>query len=307
MTQNHRHRVIVTSGLGNQLFQFAFGHYIAKKLKSRILIENKPTSGSTPHVKFLLDDLMNFCTHIDLKKHFTIGHDSLIERFLYRSKLAGYWENFVLKNKNYIKITDSDIHLFVPSNKKSTIENYSFDGFWQDWKFVDLVSTSVIEDLITFLDKKIIMHNQHKSIFLKNLVIHIRRGDYLYPRFKGFFGVIKTDSYLPVIKQIKLENPGIIITTLTDDIDLLKKENIGMNFGTIIDPRQSNPWEALKIMTNADYLITANSSLSWWGGYLCMNKGGVVYVPKPWFQNENAPKFEHYMHPQFNIYEANFY
>ena len=307
MSRNQNHRVTITNGLGNQLFQFAFAHYLTGIFETNISIENKPVTVDSPDVKFLLNDLNNFCSHVDFRRHHAIGHISKLERFLYKSKLAYFWENFILNNLNYNKISETDFDLFkLPIEEMSKIR-FSFEGFWQDWKFVESVKISVMQDILSFLESKIDIATDHDNTLFKNLVIHVRRGDYLLPRFNGIFGVIKIESYLPIITQIKLDNPGIHITTLTDDFDLLKSENIKSDFGKIIDPRKSNPWEALKIMTQADYLITANSSLSWWGGYLCMNQGGIVYIPRPWYQGKQAPKIEKYLHPNFNTYDAIFH
>jgi hypothetical protein len=59
-------------------------------------------------------------------------------------------------------------------------------------------------------------------------------------------------------------------------------------------------------MSKADYLFTANSSLSWWGGYLCMNNGGKVKIPQPWFQDNSETPRHDYLHPNFLVYKSFF-
>ena len=36
------HKVVASHGLGNQLFRFAFAHYLFKKTSSKIYFENSP-------------------------------------------------------------------------------------------------------------------------------------------------------------------------------------------------------------------------------------------------------------------------
>jgi hypothetical protein len=36
------------------------------------------------------------------------------------------------------------------------------------------------------------------------------------------------------------------------------------------------------MMANSRYVISANSTFSWWGAYVSKKLGGRVYIPRPW-------------------------
>jgi hypothetical protein len=38
-------------------------------------------------------------------------------------------------------------------------------------------------------------------------------------------------------------------------------------------------------MSQARFVITSNSTFSWWGALLASGNGGTAYIPEPWFLN----------------------
>lgn len=297
----------MTNGLGNQLFQFAFAHYLAKTLQSNILIENRPTTVNSPDVNFQLLDLFDYCTHINLKKHRAFGHKKKFDKLLYKTNLVKVWENFVLKTSMYTNVSEKEFADKKYVTDMSNDVKYSFEGFWQNWRYVDYVKDELTTDLFAVLNSRIATKVSKIDPCTKSLVIHVRRGDYTNPRFRKVFGIVRLDLYLPIVREIKTRYPNVSITTLTDDIDLLKNEPLKHEFGRVIGPNECNPWEAIKIMAAANFLITANSSLSWWGGFLSISSGGEVYIPDPWFIGENTLELNNYLHPKFKTYQSGLY
>jgi hypothetical protein len=47
-------------------------------------------------------------------------------------------------------------------------------------------------------------------------------------------------------------------------------------------PPGTHPFEVVLLMARADALVTANSSFSWWAGYLGDRPGRTVIAPRPW-------------------------
>ena len=41
------------------------------------------------------------------------------------------------------------------------------------------------------------------------------------------------------------------------------------------------------MMALAESLVLANSTLSWWGGFLASNKGKTVYSPSPFYKDDS--------------------
>jgi hypothetical protein len=53
-------------------------------------------------------------------------------------------------------------------------------------------------------------------------------------------------------------------------------------------PPASRPIETVNLMAHSRALITANSSLSWWGAWLGERPGRPVLCPRPWFSTRQV-------------------
>ena len=54
----------------------------------------------------------------------------------------------------------------------------------------------------------------------------------------------------------------------------------------VFSSKNSTAWQAIKMMAMADSLVLANSTLSWWGGFLASNRGKIVYSPSPFYKDD---------------------
>ena len=71
----------------------------------------------------------------------------------------------------------------------------------------------------------------------------------------------------------------------SDDSDWIS-EQIGSEFGLIEIVNHNfsnNSANDMRLMSNCDHNIIANSSFSWWGAYFNQNKGKIVCYPSIWF------------------------
>ena len=301
------HRVIAQGGLGNQLFQFAFAHFIALYAKRDVSIENRVLLYDTGHeAKYYLRDFNKNCNHLTYKNNPAINCKKPIGKLTNKIGLADLIERAILKNRNYRIITDQSLNPNSIEMEEQENITLSFDGYWQDWKYVETVKqqvTSEIFEKFKMIDTDPVFNFQKKG---KILVVHVRRGDYLTTNHRNKFGVIGLKSYIPEIESIRKRNPGLEVITITDEVNSLRYENNYSALGRVIGPEITNPWLLLKVMSQADYLISANSSLSWWGGYLCMTRGGKVIIPQPWFREKNQVGTGDYLHPVFSSYKSFF-
>lgn len=302
------HRVLTQGGLGNQLFQFAFAHFIAQYAKLNVSIENRIIQYATGNEsKYNLEDFNKNCIHLTYKNNPTINCKKPIGKLTNKIGLANLIEQVILNNRNYRVITDQSFNPNSIEIKEQENITLSFEGYWQDWKYVEAVKqqvTSEIFEKFKKIDSDSIFNFQKKG---KSLVVHVRRGDYLMTNHRNKFGVIDLKSYIPEIESIRRGNPGLEVITITDEVNSLRYENNYSSLGRVIGPEITNPWLLLKAMSQADYLISANSSLSWWGGYLCMTRGGKVIIPQPWFREKKQDGGTgDYLHPVFSSYKSFF-
>jgi hypothetical protein len=120
------------------------------------------------------------------------------------------------------------------------------------------------------------------------VAIHIRRGDYL--ALKQTFGILSNQYYLMAIDRLKeIVTPSKIVIFSNDR---QAAENLASEIGPLASVFRSNSDVSdaaiLIELSGFNYIVTANSSYSWWAAAL-NNKKTVVY-PKPWFRSLEEPR-----------------
>lgn len=278
-----KRRVMVSHGLGNQLFQFTFAHFL-RKFSPTVFLENSPIFpvGHT----FMLERLQSVCSHLIFYKNFTISHTSLLGRTMYKYRIANLYQNYIIHGgkDNFVHEAMAENFSFL-GNKLSLFKtNTTHVGFWQHWKYLDhenyLVAREILETLNTISGPRSIISKSQET----KVVIHVRRGDYLNRGLDQVFGVISPSSYLDLLDDLLAKFTRLDVTTITDDLELFDNKKYSRRFGRILTPDLCNTWQGLKMMAEADIVIAANSTYSWWGAVLNFISGGTSYIPKTFFQ-----------------------
>ena len=115
--------------------------------------------------------------------------------------------------------------------------------------------------------------------------IHVRRGDYL--KLSHAHTNLSPEYYAEAVKITNTKN----YIVFSDDIEWCKN-----NFAwlaamdkNIIFSTNKSPVEDLTIMAGCQNNIIANSSFSWWSGWLNPNTNKTIVAPKNWF----GPTLQH--------------
>lgn len=111
--------------------------------------------------------------------------------------------------------------------------------------------------------------------YLPYVAIHLRRGDYVNNPF--YTDLAKTGYYINATNLF----PNRKFLVFSDDIEFAKTYFEGDKFAF---DDSTDPIEALNKMASCDGIIMANSSLSWWAGFLSPNRGQIV-TPLLWFSD----------------------
>lgn len=237
-------------GLGNRLFQVAFIYSYAKKHKKQFgYIDNQPN----PHSK--------------------INYLQTVYPFL---------QNIYLESPNiYNEEPDKCIsYVDIPNFENDTIFHGYFqcDKYFREYKYD-------IQNLFSF--PLISITPGENSIFL-----HVRRGDYIY---SPNHYIDLTLYYLKCLQYIKKENEieDLELYVVSDDIKHCKTELskiFNKLVSNVIYVENLNELQTMRLMMECKLGgICANSSFSWWGGYLNKNDDKMVFFPSQWFKN---PKYQ---------------
>lgn len=137
--------------------------------------------------------------------------------------------------------------------------NYCIFGYWQNENYFKEYSSEI----------KLIYKIPKYNISPNDLIIHIRRGDYIdNPNF--FY--CDLDWYKKAINQFRFDNLHIV----SDDNDWCKK--VFIEYSPIIP--ELNELHTLGYISSFKNIIISNSSFGWWGAYLS-NNANVMY-PSIW-------------------------
>lgn len=138
--------------------------------------------------------------------------------------------------------------------------NIDLYGYFQKKQFTDIVSESKVRDWLQFKDKWI---KRFKKKEKYSIVAHLRRGDYVV-KYSHHFCIVTKESYVRACKKYAL--PQDKVTWLSEETQ--------KHISELSNKLQFLP--DLFSTINADVLLRANSTFSFWGGFFSKGK---VYSP----------------------------
>jgi len=239
--------VRLNGGLGNQMFQYAFGRSVAHNNRESLYFLFNSDKGAISR-EYKLDTF-------GLKENY---HDSI------RKKV----ERKVLGTKT---VTEKGVNY---NPKFLHIKNALFIGYWQSEKYFKNIG-SIIRNQFTFPDKSPKIKPESNSVS-----VHIRRTDYVS---NPVHFQLNRRYYLESIRRIrlKIKEPNFYI--FSDDIHWAKN-NLNLESKTVyVSELGFQDYQEMQIMSRCNHNIIANSSFSWWGAWLNSNPKKIVVAPKMWF------------------------
>jgi hypothetical protein len=209
----------------------------------------------------------------------------------YELKPLEFFNNFQIKYINF-HTTRYDETLF---NLDDNI-NYNLAGrfdlytYWYDDIGYEISQWNYQPSLQTLAESRISEIKTHFGNDNPIVSIHIRRGDYLLPHHS--FCELDADYYTQAIVDHFLPVEDYNFLVFSNDISYAKELFEGDNIH-FIDPIggekicSDSEKEDLALMSLCDHHITANSSYSWWGAYLCKNKNKKIICPTNWLKSNH--------------------
>lgn len=303
--------LIIKDGLGNQMFQYAYARYLQELYRDSgfeeqlvinpHFIQNTAFEGNdvrdmslqhfilNPHVKFM--PLGEQAVSMKLFKWKVLISTPIMELFRWR----------IMKQKK-----DSDI-LFCHRAKRGVYYTYTsytectsplskckykyVFGFFQTEKNFLPIASAIRKELQVKNEpskENAVMIEQIQSC--NAVCLHIRRGDYLNPRWKNL-QICTFEYYNNAINEVlnHVENPVFFVfSNNNDDLEWIKenyqfKDLNGKKEIKLIYVDLNNPdYEELRLMYNCKHFIISNSSFSWWGAYLSNHTKKLVFAPERW-------------------------
>lgn len=267
--------VRLRGGLGNQLFQFAAGLSLARRLSSRLRLDisSYALPGQRSFSLGVFDLESNGVCDVGHQLDLSLFHK--IARLLGRSGIKVFREDAFSFDEGFLGLEGKVI----------------LDGYWQSEKYFSNCSEELRE--ILTIRKPISLSS---SLILKKIeesnstvAVHVRRGDYVSSKLaNSIHGTCTSEYYreaVRVISDASRAKPRFFI--FSDDIDWAEN-NLHFPHDSVFVRRSGGvpDWEDLLLMTRCSSNIIANSSFSWWAAWLNPNPEKVVVAPKLWFKDD---------------------
>ena len=284
--KNSRVLVEVVGGLGNQLFCYAAGAYLAKKTGTKLVLDiSKVGVGAVDHGKTILNFQLD-CQIIEHQSAITIRF-----RFIRRvsNKLASL-SGAYRKLRDRVQRRYTARSLGYEAEFANLNQARRISGYFQSYIYADYVKDEIKNSLILKSPSPWFKESEELVKRENPIVIHIRRGDYLAA--KDDFGVLAIDYYEEAVAILSEKETSRSIWIFTDSPELIRKEITNsrlQNAVIVTPPSESNPNESMILMSRASDLVISNSTYSWWAAYLAREDAHII-APKKWFRSLKDPE-----------------
>jgi hypothetical protein len=247
--------VELQGGLGNQMFQAAAAYAHARRNKARLVLnlDFSNTRNQGRSVSAYRNTLFNFthdpaaclrCTSVYKEPCFSFRPIPHVPN----QKLVGYFQS----EKYFARFGQALASRFRKQLKSACPnECRRVTHFLRDTK------------------------RQHRT---QTVVVHVRRGDYL---LRSDYHPPLSLDYYRAAQQLLEQHFAASLTYITvSDDPAFCREALPKEFH--LSPFTDEISDLL-LCANADHVIMANSSFSWWGAYLNPNDQKTVIAPRQWF------------------------
>lgn len=279
----------VVGGIGNQMFQYALGCALSVKLTVPFKLDISCFDSHKIHNGFELDKVFNcevdIATKKDINKILEWQSSSFIMKFTsipFFSKLRK--SSFVIEP-----------HYHFWNGIENITDNSYLVGYWQSEKYFQDIKKIIIKDF-TFKSSL-----KGKNIFYADLIqkqnsvsIHVRRGDYIKSakayKTHGVCDIEYYDKALDIILK-RVNSPHFFV--FSDEVEkakyiiksIIKKAEYPFFF--IDNNNGIDSYNDMRLMSMCKHNIIANSSFSWWAGWLNSNQDKIVIAPQRYI-NDNV-------------------
>ncbi len=263
------------------MFQYAVARAISINNNIEMCLDVSNFENYSLHNGFELDTIFNLNCHIasknDIKQVLGWRANTLIKKLLLRSHFAA------LRGNSFI--VEPQVN-YWPNIKNIPCDSYLI-GYWLSEKYFQNIESLIREDFTfkTELSKE----NKFSALQIENsnsVSIHIRRGDIAQnPTTLAVHGLCSIDYYKNAIRYITniVESPSFYI--FSDDMEWVKKNlKIDHPCYFIDHNKGKDSYNDMRLMSLCKHNIIANSTFSWWGAWLNVNKNKIVVAPNKWFE-----------------------
>ncbi|MCX7140154.1 MAG: alpha-1,2-fucosyltransferase [Proteobacteria bacterium] len=272
--------VRLTGGLGNQMFQYAAGRALADRLAANLLFDTRALEHA-------------FARNAYTRRPYALAPFKLRARPATPKEL-NRWPGWVAEIGMRLRLARP---LFRHWHFESGI---SYDpsvrtlqapvclvGYWQSERYFTDIADSIRADFTLAQplhgDNAGTLELAHNG---NSVGLHVRRGDFVsLSDAAEVHGVCSIDYYRRAIDVLKNRCADCHFLVFSDDPEWARAELPLDPSAVFVTGNAEAPERDLALMSACRHHIIANSSFSWWAGWLGYHPEQVVIAPAPWYAN----------------------
>jgi Glycosyl transferase family 11 len=280
------HVVIVglTGGLGNQLFQYAFGRRLSIEYDVPVYLD--------------ITEFETYKLHEFSLKHYRLQSDFAPKNILaktlksYRKTRLGvarHWCSRWLYPSLFPKEINEPSLNFHSECIRAQPPVYLW-GYWQDERYFLPIADIIRNDLV--IDAEPESRDKDTAALMtevESVSLHVRRADYVTNQITtSVHGVCGLNYYEEAIADMErtLKSPHFFV--FSDDPKWCKEHVSSCSPMTFVDHNTAaSNYQDLRLMSTCKHHIIANSSFSWWGAWLNRNQQKIVIAPRKWYASKD--------------------
>lgn len=270
--------VKVSSGLGNQIFQYAMGLTLSETRNTKCLI-----------------DIAHY--NKNNNRNFRLKYFKVKLNYIPTWKIRFYKSDFAKLIDKVFLTEYYHPYIIDPIWEKVNFyegKNLILRGYWPFNEYFDSSINRIKKEIVvdpqfsTYDHQKLLLEVGQKE----SISLHIRRGDYKNnAEAFNLFGLLSKEYYINAINLIikRLKNPLFFI--FSDDINWVK-DNMDLPKCSVYVSEIIGGVDYLEfdLMCACKHNIIANSTFSWWAAFLNDYKNRIVIQPKRWYKSDHAQK-----------------
>ena len=287
----------VMGGLGNQMFQYAFGRAASLALDRELVLDltSMPT-GRGPHLRSWDLPRLPIAT---VRQIGTPRSSSAMENARPMLRDVGSVSRRIVRPW-LVRDPSSDGVLEYSQLPRPVAFCY---GYWQSPRYFEAIDDVIRSELTPPLGASSKGLGVLRSIEGREVIaVHVRRGDYVAdPRVAAVHGGLDHRYHAGAIREIAegLHRPVALVVS---DDPAWAVQNLDFEIETMHAEARGplSSVEALGLMARCTHHVIANSSFSWWGAYLATSSHQRVVYPRRWFADrpiDSASRFPAHWRP----------
>lgn len=270
-------RVLLTGGLGNQLFQTAAAFHFEKLIKRETVLARDKNSYSKYNHGSRVEKLIP-----NLRIEEKVEKADLILRIDRR---------IIRTNQIYAKFRKVQVPQELGFDPDMNIQERTKElrGYFQSYVYAESLREIYQDSIVNYLRSSPLDVHQNDHSTGGPVSLHMRRGD--YETLRTTIGMLDFAYYENALEELDTQKEIKEIWVFSDDVakasTILSRSRF-LKFMNFQIASSLGEIDSLAAMSLCNRHVIANSTFSWWGAFLTGGQGKVI-APDKWFRNGDDP------------------